>query len=322
MPPVKLKRKPRVLKRKNINKKTGAKAQSKQIAALSTQVNNLTKRTFARCATQWQRNNLTVDTVSGSGYAYICPLPYVPGNPSGSGTGNAPSPFTDNLALAAQPSYTKEMIFGMPASAQNSNMVYHTGGTVKWQMISSEPSFSKYTLALIRPKKHLADQLVKDRLLKQGSGTVSTPGFASLLNYGLDYTSHTGAGSSTALGTFFGSTINRKYWDVIQQKELTFSHPNGSTINNTVSANNTSPANNAITARGTWKIPAGGLCKNAALTSQSGTRPEATGWEVEYGDQTNENGCYLICINNGASIDVNETVLLSFNVIDYYKAAV
>jgi len=302
-------------------KKTGAKSQAKQISALSTQVSKLTRRSWSTCATRWQRNNLTCDTVAGSGYAYIAPIPYAPGNPTGSGTSNLPTPFTDNLSLAAQQTFSKEIIFGIAAEAQNSNEVYHTGGHIKWQMMSTEPSFGKYTLALIRPKKALADQLIKDRLFKQGSVLNPTLGFASFLNNGLDYVCHSGTGAGTALGTFFGATINSKYWTTLYKKELTFSHPNGSTINNTVSANNSSPANNAITHRGTIKLPAGGLCKNAGTSSQTGANPEATGWELEYGDQSNEASCYLICINNGVNVD-NETTTLGYMVCDYYKAAV
>ena len=40
------KRKPRVLKRKNIKRRTGARAQSKQIVALSKQVSSLTKSQY------------------------------------------------------------------------------------------------------------------------------------------------------------------------------------------------------------------------------------------------------------------------------------
>lgn len=314
-------KKPITLRRKRIMRKTGAKSQAKQISALSTQVSKLTRRSWATCATRWQRDNLTCDTVAGSGYAYIAPIPYAPGNPAGSNTGNAPTPFTDNLSLAAQPTFTKEIIFGIAAEAQNSNEVYHTGGTIKWQMMSTEPSFGKYTLALVKPKKALADQLVKDRLLKQGSTLNPTLGFAGFLNNGLDYVCHSGTGLSTATGTFFGATINSKYWTTLYKKELTFSHPNGTSITSNVSANNSSPANNAITHRGTIRLPPGGMCKNAGTSSQTGTRPEATGWELEYGDQSNEEGCYLICINNGVNLD-NETTTLGYMVCDYYKAAV
>jgi len=107
----------------------------------------------------------------------------------------------------------------------------------------------------------------------------------------------------------------------LYKKELCFSHPNATNITSNVNPANTRPGNNAITHRGTIKLPAGGLCKNAGTSSQTGARPEATGWELEYGDQSNESGCYLICINNGVNLD-NETTTLGYVVCDYYKAAV
>jgi len=312
-------KKSRVLKNKNIKRKTGDKAQSKQIMALSKQVSSLTKRSYSRCTTKWIRNNLTVETVGGGGYAYICPIPFAPCDPVGSGTNNPPSTWTDNLSLSAQPSYTKKIIFGIAEDAQKSNEIHHTGGKISWQMINTEPSFTKLGLFLIRPKRKLADQLIKDRLFKVGSALNPTLGFASFLNQGLDYEVHDGTGGTVS--TSFGSTINRKYWDILYSREVTFGHPGANSFATNVNPANTKPANNSVTASGTIKLPAGGLCKNAALTSQTGDHPEATGWELGYGDQTNENSCYLICINNGVAADL-ETVTLGFMVNDYYKISV
>lgn len=312
-------RKPKVLRKKNIARRTGAKAQSKQIMALSKQVNSLTKRSYNSCSTKWIRNNLTVETVSGAGYAYVCPIPYAPCNPAGAATGSLPTPFTDNLSLAAQPTYTKKIIFGISQEAQTSNEIYHTGGRIKYQLINSEPSLTKLGLFLIRPKRKLADQLIKDRLLKQGSALNPTLGFAGFLNQGLDYEVHNGTGGSE--NTMFGSQINPKYWDVLYKREITFGHAGASAITGNVNPANTAPANNSIMASGSIRLPAGGVIRNSAVASQTGPRPEATGWEVEYGDQTNENSCYLVCINNGALAD-GQTVTLGFMVTDYYKVAV
>jgi len=314
-----LSKKPRVLQRKNIKRKTGNHAQSKQIEALSRQMNSLTKRSYSSCSTKWIRNNLTVETVGGGGYAYVCPIPYVPCDPAGSGTSNAPTQWTDNLSLSAQPTYTKKIIFGIAEDAQNSNEIHHTGGKISWQMINTEPSFTKLGLFLIRPKKKLADQLVKDRLFKSGSALNPTLGFASFLSQGLDYEVHEGTGG--AVSTSFGSTINRKYWDVLYSREVTFGHPNANSFTSNVNPANTQPANNSVTASGTIKIPAGGLCKNASITSQTGANPEATGWELGYGDQSNESSCYLVCINNGVAADL-QTITLGFMVNDYYKISV
>lgn len=287
--------------------------------ALTRQVSSITKRSFARVATKWIRQNLPVETTGGGGFAYICPIPYAPCNPSGAGTQNPPTTWTDNLSLAAQPSYTKQVIFGIAAEAQNSNEIYHTGGQIRWQMNSNEPQFTKMGLFLIRPKRKMADQLVKDRLLKQGSVLNPTLGFAGYLNKGLDYEVHEGTGSGPT--TYFGSQINRKYWDVLYSREVAFSHPGGGAMAPNVNPANTNPKNNSVTASGTIKLPAGGMLKNAAVASQLGPTPQAAGWEVEYGDQTNETGCFLVCINNGVSADL-QSISLGFMVTDYYKAAV
>ena len=68
------KRKPRVLKRKNVKRKTGAKAQSKQIIALSKQIGSLTKSNYETVQTVWSRNNLSVDRTIGGVNAYVCPI--------------------------------------------------------------------------------------------------------------------------------------------------------------------------------------------------------------------------------------------------------
>lgn len=312
-------KKPKVLRRKNIKRRIGGRAQSKQIMALSKQVSSLTKRSFNSCATKWIRNNLTCETVGGGGYAYVCPIPYVPCNPTGAATGNVPTVWTDNLSLGAQSTFQKKIIFGISNEAQTSNEIYHTGGKIRYQFLNTEPSLTKLGLFLIRPKKKLADQLIKDRLLKQGSALNPTLGFAGYLDQGLDYEVHNGAGGS--VNTMYGSQINSKYWDVLYRREITMGHPNATNTGSNVTPGNTRPANNALIATGTIRLPAGGLIKNSSVASQSGLDPAATGWEVGYGDQTNENSCYLVCINNGVTAD-NQTITLGFMVTDYYKVAV
>jgi len=314
-------KKPRTLRRKNIKRRTGNKAQSKQIMALSKQVSSLTKRSFVSVTTKWIRNNLSVDKLGlavDESFAYVCPIPSAPCNPAGSNTGANPTLFTDNLVLQQ---YGKQIIFGVSQEAQTSNEVWHTGGRIQYQMISSEPSFSKYGLFLIQPRKRLADQLIKDRLLKSGTVLAPTLGSAGFLSDKLDYVVHSGAGGAT--NTCFGSQINPKYWKVIASKQIAFSHPRATGFSGNVNPSNTNPMRNSVTYSGSFKLPAGGLCKNSAVASQSGPAlsASATGWEVEYGDQTNESACYLVCIGDGASAD-NETVTLGFMVNDYYKVAV
>ena len=321
MPRFLRKSKPKVLKRKNIRKRTGAKAQSKQITALSRQVSSITRKQFAKVSTMWQRDLLSVETATGGVQAYICPIPYAPGNPAGASTTGGPINWTDNLSLAAQSFYAKQTIFGVAREAAVSNEIYHTGGVLKWQMTTNEPSLSKYYMFLIRPKKLMADQLVKDRLFKQGVLLNPTPGAGAVLQDQLDFVAHH---EGLAGGTLFGAQINRKYWDVLYKREITFGATNvtGATVN----VNYNAPGNFAhtgLTCRGTIKLPAGGHLKNAARGTQTGgtNAAQATSWEVGYPDQENENGCYLVVINNGISLD-GEAGKLGFIVQDYYKACV
>jgi len=316
-----IQRKPSALKGTAIKRRTSAQAQSKQISALSRQLNSMSKKQFAKVHTVWQRNLLTCETASGGVYAYICPIPYVPGNPDGASQPGGVTTWTDNLSLAAQSTFSKKAVFGVAREAATSNEIYHTGGCIKWQMTTNEPTLAKYGLFLIRPKKAMADQLIKDRLFKQGSALNPTLGFASFLREDLDYIVHS---EGLTGGTSYGSQINTKYWDVLYRREVTLGNPTGVPYNATqLPGGNSSPANNAITAKGTIKLPAGGMIKNAAVASQSGggNASQATSWEVGYGDQENESGCYLVCINNGLSLD-GEAGKLGFLVHDYYKACV
>ena len=317
-----LKGKPRALKSRNIARKTGAKAQSKQISAISRQLSTLTKRQFAKVHTVWQRNMLTIDNTLGGLQCYVCPIPVAPGNPVGASQPGGQVLWTDNLSLAAQPTFSKRAIFGVAREAATSNEIYHTGGCIKWQMISTEVDFSKYYLFLIRPKKAMADQLVKDRAFKQGSALNPTLGKAAFLTPDLDYVVH----QEGATNTVFGAQVNRKYWDVLYSKEVTFGrNPAGSPQAEQIFNYNApgSAALTPLTDRGTIPLPAGGMLKNASVASQSGTgnAAQATSWEVGFGDQENETGCYLICVNNGATIDGADTKL-GFIVHDYYKACV
>jgi len=317
-----LKGKPSALKSRNIKKRTGAKAQSKQISAISRQLNTLTKRQFAKVHTVWQRNMLTVDNTLGGLQCYVCPVPYVPGNPTGASQPGGPVLWTDNLSIATQPTFQKRAVFGVAREAATSNEIYHTGGCIKWQMISEETTFSKYYLYLIRPKKDMADQLVKDRQFKAGTVLNPTLGKAGVLTPDLDYVVHT----EGAQATVFGAQINRKYWDVLYSKEVTFGRNVAGAADAEQIFNYNAPgdaAHTALTCRGTITLPAGGMIKNASVASQTGAgnAGQATSWEVGFGDQENETGCYLICVNNGAAID-GQSTQLGFIVHDYYKACV
>lgn len=158
-----IKRKPKVLRRKNIKRRTGARAQSKQIVAISRQLGKLTKSQFEPIQTIWNRNDLSVDSLTSGTTAYICPLPKSMCNVYGQTTlqtqGNPDQrlPFSDNLGIAAQPQYVKGSIFGASEAARTSNEIHHCGGVLKWRMISQEPSFSTYSIFVVSPKRKQAD---------------------------------------------------------------------------------------------------------------------------------------------------------------------
>lgn len=268
--PRKLKRKSKVLRGRNVKKRVGARAQSKQIMALSRSVSSITRKQFANVHTVWQRNMLSVETVSGGVNAYICPIPYAPGNPVGASQSGGPVQWTDNLSIASQASYQKKAIFGVAREAGTSNEIYHTGGVIKWQFITNEPAFSKYYVFLIKPKKAYADQLTIDRRLKGAIALNPTLGSAAELTRDLDYVVHD---EGLTGGTVFGAQMNPKYWTTLYQKEITSGNvpqPVPTTSNNSNFNMPGSAALTALTARGTIKLPAGGMLKNVAVGSQTG----------------------------------------------------
>lgn len=308
-------KKPKALKRKYVKRKTGAKAQSKQILALSKQVNKLTKLTKTTFATTYFRDSIAIDSTTGSSTCFICPLPYHCCDPYETFVTNTANTWGDNLYSANENKYKKVCLFQPPPSIQNSQEIYHTGGTIKWQMVSNEPAYSKVFLALISPKKQYADQLLIDR----GFQTGIYPGAASEMVYGTDYICHNGGGNSTSPSTYFGTSINRKLWTVHKSKEIAFSHPGGSNMAANVNPANTNPRNNATVASGEWKIPAGHLCANVSDRADKSTSDPVAAIQAGILDSKQENLCYLIAIQNGAKID-GEVISLGFQVMDYYTA--
>lgn len=306
-------KKPAVLK--NVKRKTGAKAQAKQISALTSQVVKINKEQTENVRTSWYRQNLPIGNVILAD-PYICPLPYVMCDPLGTSPVVGSQNWTDNVTSASQPVFEKRMIFGYSDAAANSNKVYHTGGRLRYQIWTSEPSFTKLGLYLIRPKKKMADQLVLDRKFKAGPGPA---GEISTLSEDVDYVVHKSAPG--LVDTFYGSEINRKYWDVLYHREITLSHPEASGFSQNANANNASPANNALTASGTIKIPAGGLIRNVSTLTQTSGDKTAGAFECQYQDQHNETGCFLVGIHNDLTLDA-QTLDLGFIVTDYYKVVV
>lgn len=322
------KKRPRTLRRRAIRRRTGAKAQSKQITALAQQVSNLTKSNYETISTVWNRQNLSVDSLTPGTTAYICPLPKSMMNCFGQDTVQNAAlvekriPWSDNLAIAAQAVYYKQPLFGSSQAARRSPEATHIGGRLHWRLVSQEPSFSTYSVFVVSPKKKQADQLITDRSLKGLAGGVSPgeAGSGGFMNEGTDYISHP---------DLFGTMFNRKYWNVDYSREVNFSHPidgAAGTIQTNVNPSNTSPKNNSIIATGSVKLKAGGVLR--CFNNQSLTTSPATGGsksisasQIGYLDEQNEKLQYLVIVNNGVSADL-ETVNLSLLVKDYYKVTV
>lgn len=314
------KRKAKVLKTKNIKRRTGARAQSKQIVALSKQVTSLTKSNYETIQTFWERQDLSIDTVLGGTNAYVCPIPKSMGNCFNqstidtSGLGDRRLKWTDNLVIAAQPFYQKTAIFGSSDAARNSPESNHMGGVLKWRLSNFEPSFSTYSVFLLSPKSRQADQLITDRKLK---GTVGghNPGSGAELAAFEDYITH---------GSIMGTQFNRKYWNIDYHREVNFGHPGSTTLQLTAQANNTSPLNNALIATGTIKLKPGGTIKCFNKQENNNERVgrfPVNASQIGYVDEKNEKIQYLVVVNNGAGADV-QTVNLALLVRDYYKVVV
>lgn len=317
-------KKPKVLKRKNIKRRTGGRSQSKQILALTKTVSRLTKSNYETVMTVWNRPGLTCETLTAGVNAYICPIPISMANCYGQNTLNtAGDPdqrlqWTDNLNLAAMDPFRKVPLFGSSEAARDSPEVTHMGSTLKYRFVNEEPSFSTYTIFLIRPKQRQSNQLVVDRQLKNGSALSALNGAGGFLEQGTDYITHPNV---------LGTDMNRKYWTVLYKRTINFSHPNATAINANVNPANTNTRNNSIVAEGTIKIPAGGAIR--CFNRQSFEDPNSpdrgnkkvSASQLGLVDENNSKTCYLVCINNGVSLD-NETIKLSFMVKDIYKAVV
>ena len=313
----------RTLSRKNIRRRTSAKSQSRQIATLSRAVSKINRTNYERFSTSWQRDNLTIETLLTPGTPYICPIPYMAMDPDdkfnpGSGI---TTQWRDSLGIATQPYFTKKVVFGCSEQAYNTPVLEHTGGMIKWQMTSTEPSMSKVTLALISLKDAQSDQkTVDNNLLGDSLVPYGPPQTADGIIRDVDFHIHTGEGSAGAATTYFGATFNRKYWNVHYQRELTFGHPGATNVASNANPANTSPANNSLVHTGTIKISAAGSIRSVALPN-SPVRTVQNAMELGLLDQENGKAKYLVCLSNGVTID-QESLFLGMSVTDYYKAAV
>lgn len=320
-------RKPKVLRTKNIKRKTGARSQAKQITALSRAVTKINKEQTESIRTVWQCNRKAIGTVASVGpTVYICPIPYPLCDPLGSAPQLAWRNWADNnmSITTGQTTFLKSLVFGHSDAAVNSNKIYHTGGKLRYQIVTSEPSYSKVMMYLLKPKAKQADQLVTDRQLK-GSTVGGNPGSSAFMIQGVDYTVYTPpsvGGVPTSNDTTFGAEINRKYYDVLYKREIALSHPNHATgFASNANPANTNPANNSIVATGTIRIPGAGVIVNKSQATQLVGNKTATAMENALLDGRNEQNYSLVLIHNDATADL-QSIELSFLVNDYYRAVV
>lgn len=320
-------KKPRTLRRRNIKRNTGARAQGKQIAALSRAVTKINKEQTEQIRTVWQIDKKAIGYLTSVGpTCYLCPVPYACCDPKGSAPQQAAVKWGDNnmSITTGQTYFQKSLVFGYSDAAVNSNKIYHTGGKLRYQIVTSEPSYSKVMMFLVKPKSKQSDQLVLDRQMK-GSAIGGVTGSSAFMIQGVDYTVYTPpsvGGVPTSNDTTFGAEINRKYWDVLYKREIALSHPNHATsfATNANSAN-TQPANNAIVATGTIRLPGAGVIVNKSQATQLVDNKTATAMENSLLDSRNESNYSLVLIHNDATADM-ASITLSAVINDYYRAVV
>lgn len=317
-------RKPKYQKKKYIRKRTDARSQSKQIASLAKSISSINKQQYESIATVWNRPLATIDLLGGGVNAYICPIPvsmcncYSQNTVLTQGDDDQRIQWLDNRALGSMDPFQKIPLFGSSENARDSPCVTHTGGYLSYRFTNNEPSFSTYSLFLVRPVKKHANQLVVDRKLKQYTTLNPVTGTAGSFTEGVDFITHPDV---------MGTIINRKYWRVLAKRSINFSHPNSTSINRTVSANNTNPKYNAQIAEGTIKIPGGTVIRNFNRTpyeqdsSPNKGTMKTSASQIGPVDEPDEKTAYLVVINNGSSAD-SELVKLSIVVKDFYKAVV
>lgn len=327
-------RKPRTLRGKNIRRKTGARAQAKQINALSRAVTKINKEQTERIRTVWQINRKSIGTLTSvTPTCYLCPIPYALCDPLGSSPiGDAKFWSDNNMPVAVgQTSYSKSLVFGYSDAAANCNKVYHTGSKIRYQIVTTEPSYSKLMMFLVKPKSKQADQLVIDRQLKGSTAATvvpvapaGNPGSSAFMIKDVDYTVYTPptvGGVPTNNDTTFGAEINRKYWDVIYKREITLSHPNATGFSTNVNPSNSDPRNNSTVATGSIRIPAAGVIINKSQATQTVGNKSAGAFENSVLDMRNEQNYTLVLIHNDATADT-QTIELSAVINDYYRAVV
>jgi len=311
----------KVLRGKNVKRRTGAKAQSKQIMALTKQVRSLNKTTKTRFNMAWQRKTCPIEGLT-SNHMYICPINYMPSDPYAVGSTNVFNTWSDNTQIPSAQSFNKFMLFQAPDFVSNCKHIYHTGSVIKYQLTTNEPDYTKVNIALIRPKKRFADQLTIDRQLLGGPS--GSAGSTSFLTENVDFTAHNGAFTAPnppPTDTVFGLLWNKQYFDVLYNREVAFSHPLAGNISSNTNPSNTSPKNNSVIHTGYIRVPAGGVIQNVSKQQSNPTvrQNEINAIETSILDCRQEDMCYLTAYSNGSTLD-GQTVQLAFRVLDSYTA--
>lgn len=320
-------KKPKALRRRNIKRKTGARSQAKQIATLSREITKINKEQTEPIRTCWQIDKKNIGSLT-SGLAptvYLCPIPYSLCDPLGTAPQQAAKNWADNnmSVTTGQTTYAKRLVFGYSDAAANSNKIFHTGSKIRYQITTTEPSYTKLTIFLVKPKSKQADQLVTDRQLK-GSAVGGNTGSSAFMIENVDFTVHAPpapGGVPLTSETTFGAEINRKYWDVLYKREIALSHPGATNFAVNINPANTNPMNNSVVATGSIRVPAAGVIVNKSQATQVTGNKAAPAMENSLLDSRNENDYTLVCIHNDGTADL-ERVQLSMIVNDYYRAVV
>lgn len=309
------KRSPSVARR--AKRKTGAKAQSRQIATLARQIDKVRRSSSVEFKTRWYRQMARISPLTTAGFAFVMPLPYAP-----QGVFEDPvTHFHDNLNLQ---SYHKSVVEGQPpAITQLCGKWFHKGGTLRYRLTSTEPTSSVVKLCLIRAKAATADQVISDRNMFSGVG--ATPGAQELTKSVDFYADDDGAGLAGASGTWYGAYFNTKIWDVLWSRDCNFGVPGGSEIENMVTGSVLDAGNNALIKTGVIKLPAGGQCVDVDTIDLA---PQIVGQDLDQRpnagtmlmtDQRPEKSVFLVALHNDISLDT-ETISLACSVTDRYTA--
>ena len=309
----------RTLAPKNIRRRTGARAQSKQIASLNRKVSMLTKTNYFTFSTQWERLSLPIEALATTGVPYVLPIPAnVMDGRQNAGVPTNVSRWRDSLAIASQPYYEKSFIFNYPDVLATVPEVYHKSTIIKYQVTCNEAELTKVFLAVVSPKKGIASQLIADNALDGTSVPFGpTDGNTNFVN-GMDYVQQSGGSASGGATTVFGTLLNLQRWDVHYKREMAFGLPNAGTAATT--AENVVPGttgNNTRVASGTIRLPGIGRIRSISRGAPQVSNA-ANAITLGLLDQPDHTKRYVVMLSNGVTAD-GEGVYMGCSVVDTYR---